>query len=98
MVMLTGSVADPVSAEAIIWPPAPTFTVATTNAPVPFAPEMFTIPGSALAAKATNIRHRARRGGQEEGADSGDHGGPSAIRTAEIQGYVGWRKCGSRGE
>src|SRR4029453_432491 len=52
--MFTGSVALPVSAEAVILPLAPTFTVATANAPVPFIPEIFTIPSLVVvAAKAT---------------------------------------------
>src|SRR5262245_66600991 len=51
--MLTQNVADPVSAEAVNWPRASTFTVATANTPVPFAPGMLTIPGSARAARAT---------------------------------------------
>src|SRR5262245_59876221 len=42
--MFTGSVAFPVSADAVILPPAPTFTVATAKAPFPFAPAMFTMP------------------------------------------------------
>ena len=44
--MFTGSVVTPVSAEAVMVPLAPTFTVATTNTPVPVFPGMFTIPGS----------------------------------------------------
>ena len=34
----------PVSADAVILPLAPTFTVATANAPVPFVPRIFTMP------------------------------------------------------
>src|SRR5262245_15243107 len=37
-------VADPVSAETVINPLAPTFTVATANTPAPLGPGMFTIP------------------------------------------------------
>ena len=52
--MFTGSVALPVSADAVIVPVAPTFTVATAKAPVPFGPEMFTMPSLvSVAAKAT---------------------------------------------
>src|SRR5262249_31769830 len=43
-VMLSGSVAFPVSTDAIISALAPTFTVATANAPAPLAPRMSTIP------------------------------------------------------
>src|SRR5262245_25238186 len=52
MEMFTGNVALPVSADAMMFPFAPTFTVATANAPAPFAPGMFTMPPLA-AAKAT---------------------------------------------
>ena len=48
--MLTGNVAAPVSAEAVIVAVDPTFTVATANAPVPFAPGMFTIPSLVVVA------------------------------------------------
>src|SRR5262245_60776709 len=53
--MTTGNVAFAVSADAVILPPAPTFTVATANAPVPLVPGIFTMPGSGggVAAKAT---------------------------------------------
>src|SRR5262245_25857365 len=53
--MLTGSVAFPVSADAVISPLAPTFTVATANAPVPLVPGILTTPGSdgGVAASAT---------------------------------------------
>src|SRR5262245_34669255 len=52
--MLTGNVNPPVSVDAVIVPSAPTFTVATARAPVPFVPRMFTMPSLvAVAAKAT---------------------------------------------
>src|SRR4029434_10422233 len=52
--MFTGSVALPVSADAVIFPLAPTFTVATANAPVPVVPGTFTMPSLVVvAAKAT---------------------------------------------
>src|SRR5262245_5093902 len=45
---------DPVSVDAVISPPAPTFTVATANTPVPFAPGIFTMPSPlGVAARAT---------------------------------------------
>jgi hypothetical protein len=44
----TGRVAPPVSADAVIFPLAPTFTVATANTPVPGAPGMLTIPSPPL--------------------------------------------------
>src|SRR5215510_13785773 len=52
--MFTGKVAFPVSADAVMVPLAPTFTVATANAPVPLAPGMFTMPSLVtVAANAT---------------------------------------------
>src|SRR5262249_6153974 len=42
--MFTGRIALPVCADAVIIPLTPTFTVATANAPVPFAPGIFTMP------------------------------------------------------
>src|SRR5215467_15415101 len=42
--MATGTLALPVSVEAVIDPAAPTFAVATENAPVPVVPGMTTIP------------------------------------------------------
>src|SRR5512146_1171001 len=50
--MFTGNDAAPVSAEAVIVPPAPTFTVATQKAPVPLVPGMLAIPS--LVSVATN--------------------------------------------
>ena len=40
----------PVSADAVILPLAPKFTVATANAPVPFVPPIFTMPSLVLVA------------------------------------------------
>jgi len=40
----TGRFTPPVSAEAVIVPPTPMFSVATEKTPVPFAPGIFTIP------------------------------------------------------
>ena len=52
--MFTGSIALPVSADAVILPLVPTFTVATANAPAPLAPRTFTMPSLfGVAAKAT---------------------------------------------
>jgi hypothetical protein len=60
--MLTGRLARPVSADAVMLALAPTLTVATAKTPVPVAtarapvsvdPGMSTIPGSLLAARAT---------------------------------------------
>ena len=52
--MLIGNAAAPVSAEAVIAAVAPTFTVATEKAPVPFVPGIFTMPSLVVvAAKAT---------------------------------------------
>src|SRR5262245_49635122 len=53
--MLTGNDTLPVSTDAVILPLAPTFTVATAKAPVPFVPGIFTIPGlgGGVAANAT---------------------------------------------
>src|SRR6266536_423967 len=52
--MFTGSVALPVSADAVIVPPAPTFTVATAKAPVPLVPGISTMPSLLdVAARAT---------------------------------------------
>ena len=52
--MFTGKDAPPVSAEAVMLPLAPTFTVATAKAPVPFVPETFTMSSLVVvAAKAT---------------------------------------------
>src|SRR5262245_21985682 len=48
-----GRFAPPVSPETVIGPLAPTFTVATANAPIPFSPGISTMPGSLLAASAT---------------------------------------------
>ena len=42
--MLTGKNAPPVSAEAVMRPLAPKFTVATAKSPVPFVPETSTMP------------------------------------------------------
>ena len=42
--MVTGSVAPPVSTEAVICPLASTLTIATANTPFPEAPARFTIP------------------------------------------------------
>ena len=42
--MFTGSVALPVSADAVMFPLAPRFTVATANAPVPCVARIFTMP------------------------------------------------------
>src|SRR6266536_1312053 len=53
--MLTGIVALPVSADAVILPLAPTFTVATEKAPVPFCPGMFTIPSLVVVAANATI-------------------------------------------
>ena len=50
---LTGKVAEPVLALAVIEPDVPTLTVATVKAPAPFAPGMPRMQGSPLAAKAT---------------------------------------------
>src|SRR5579864_342207 len=50
---LTGRLAEPVLAVAVITPEAPTLTVATANAPVPLVPGISTIPGSPDAASAT---------------------------------------------
>jgi hypothetical protein len=44
MKIFTGRLAPPVSAVAVMFPLAPTFTVATANAPVPVAPGIFTMP------------------------------------------------------
>src|SRR5262245_63675641 len=41
---VTGRATPPVSADAVICPLAPTFTVATEKKPVPLAPGMFTMP------------------------------------------------------
>ena len=52
--MFTGKAAIPVSADAVMLPLAPTFTVATANAPVPVVPGMLTMPSLvSVAAKAT---------------------------------------------
>ena len=52
--MVTGNVVLPVSAEAVMVPPAPTFTVATENIPVPVVPGIFVMPSLLIvAAKAT---------------------------------------------
>src|SRR5262245_26320357 len=54
MAMRTGRSAAPMSAEAVIVPPAPTFTVATANTPVPVVPGILTIPSLfRVAARAT---------------------------------------------
>lgn len=51
--MFTGNVALPVSADAVIVPVTPRFTVATANAPIPFIPGTFTMPSFVgVAAKA----------------------------------------------
>ena len=42
--MLTGRGTSPVSAETVIVPPAPRFTVATAKTPVPVVPGILTIP------------------------------------------------------
>jgi hypothetical protein len=42
--MFTGKAAPPVSAEAVMLPFAPTFTVAAAKDPVPFVPETLTMP------------------------------------------------------
>src|SRR6516164_5398288 len=42
--MATGSATTPVSAETVIVPPAPRFTVATAKTPVPVVPGIWTIP------------------------------------------------------
>jgi hypothetical protein len=44
MVIVTGRLAAPACAAAVIVPLAPTFAVATANAPVPVVPGIFTIP------------------------------------------------------
>jgi hypothetical protein len=52
--MFTGNGIPPVSTKAVIFPLAPTFTVATAKAPVPLVPGMLTIPSLfCVAAKAT---------------------------------------------
>ena len=52
--MFTGKAALPVSADAVMLPLTPTFTVATAKAPVPVAPGIFTMPSLvSVAAKAT---------------------------------------------
>jgi hypothetical protein len=52
--MFTGKEVLPVSADAVMVPVAPTFTVATAKAPVPFVPGMFAIPSLvSVAANAT---------------------------------------------
>ena len=52
--MLNGNIALPVSAELVMLPLVPTFTVATANTPVPFDPGIFTIPSPlGVAANAT---------------------------------------------
>jgi hypothetical protein len=49
----TGKAVAPVSADAMIPPPAPTFTVATAKTPDPSVPAMFTMPSlSSVAANA----------------------------------------------
>src|SRR5437867_3405846 len=42
--MVTGGLAVPVSADTVMLAPAPRFTVATANMPVPVGPGMLTIP------------------------------------------------------
>ena len=44
MKILTGKIAPPVSADMVRLPPAPIFTVATANTPVPAVPGIFTMP------------------------------------------------------
>src|SRR5262245_11030423 len=52
--MLTGRIAAPVSADAVMVALAPTFTVATAKAPTPLAPGMFKMPSLlVVAANAT---------------------------------------------
>ncbi len=52
--MTTGSVESPVSAEAVMSPPVPTFAVATARAPAGVAPLMLTMPSFiSVAASAT---------------------------------------------
>src|SRR4030095_12811699 len=52
--MFTGNEELPVSADTVMVPAAPTFTVATAKAPVPFVPGMFAIPSLvSVAANAT---------------------------------------------
>jgi hypothetical protein len=46
--MFTGEIAPPVSAEAMMLPFAPTFTVATAKAPTPFVRGTFTMPSSVV--------------------------------------------------
>src|ERR1700733_14516499 len=53
MSSVTGRLAAPVLAAAVIVASMPRFTVATANTPVPVAPGISTKPGSPLAAKAT---------------------------------------------
>jgi hypothetical protein len=48
--MFTGKIAPPVSAEAIMLPFAPTFTVATAKAPTPFVRGTLTTPSSVVVA------------------------------------------------
>ena len=48
--MFTGNDALPVSADAVMFPLAPTFTVATAKAPMPFVPRMFTMPSLVVVA------------------------------------------------
>ena len=51
---VSGKLVAPVSADAVIAPVAPTFTVAAAKAPVPFVPGMFTMPSLVgVAANAT---------------------------------------------
>ena len=51
---VTGRLALPVSAEAVIIPPEPTFAVATANTPVPSGPGILETPSFVnVAAKAT---------------------------------------------
>src|SRR5689334_5679161 len=55
MVSVTGNVAAPVSAEAVIWPSTPTLTVATANTPVPVLPGTLTMPSLLMVAASATI-------------------------------------------
>ena len=56
----------PVSADAVMLPLAPTFTVATAKAPVPVAPGIFTMPSLvSVAAKATMSGTGVAGGGKQ---------------------------------
>ena len=85
--MFTGNVNPPVSAEAVIVPVAPTFTVATANAPVPGLPA--NIHNAIIAGRSSqrdDIRNRRQGRRQQHRVQPLARLGGCCVGAAEVKG------------